>query len=353
MKNYEKLYKEVLERLRTLVNNAQKKHIIVRTEDIEDTFPELKDEDERIRKTIIRFFKDQYSNETEMYDGSVTVGKAIAWLEKQGKSQVRTGIEWLNAIDDACDKRYEGYAEGEYCHEQSFKWGFQEGVEWLEKQGEQKETLCDKCKKEQPSHSCQDITALGRCALEKQGDKSQGKTTFEAITEVHNDNANKVEPKFHEGEWIVWKNKYYKVNDNGCGYELIDQNGLSTSLEYGTVDNYAHLWTIKDAKNGDMLAISWREDNNFWEKIVIFKKYHNKGVEGLYYVPCIEGYGNTFKNGVVMCEEVPYYSKTWTANLHPATREQCDLLFSNMKEAGYEWDAIKKELIKIKDEMEE
>jgi hypothetical protein len=36
------------------------------------------------------------------------------------------------------------------------------------KQGEQKETLCDKCKKAQPSHSCQDITALGRCALEKQ-----------------------------------------------------------------------------------------------------------------------------------------------------------------------------------------
>jgi hypothetical protein len=31
-----------------------------------------------------------------------------------------------------------------------------------------KETLCDKCKKAQPSHSCQDITALGRCALEKQ-----------------------------------------------------------------------------------------------------------------------------------------------------------------------------------------
>jgi hypothetical protein len=30
------------------------------------------------------------------------------------------------------------------------------------------ETLCDKCKKAQPSHSCQDITALGRCALEKQ-----------------------------------------------------------------------------------------------------------------------------------------------------------------------------------------
>lgn len=36
--------------------------------------------------------------------------------------------------------------------------------------GEQKGTLCDTCRKAQPSHSCQDITALGRCALEKQGE---------------------------------------------------------------------------------------------------------------------------------------------------------------------------------------
>lgn len=35
-----------------------------------------------------------------------------------------------------------------------------------------KETLCDKCKKTQPSHSCQDITALGRCALEKQNEQN-------------------------------------------------------------------------------------------------------------------------------------------------------------------------------------
>lgn len=42
-----------------------------------------------------------------------------------------------------------------------------EAMAWFEKQvpiGE--ETLCDKCKKAQPSHSCQDITALGRCAVE-------------------------------------------------------------------------------------------------------------------------------------------------------------------------------------------
>lgn len=40
-----------------------------------------------------------------------------------------------------------------------------------EKQGEKKETFCEKCRREQPYHSCQDITELGRCALEYQNKK--------------------------------------------------------------------------------------------------------------------------------------------------------------------------------------
>lgn len=74
-------------------------------------------------------------------------------------------------------------------------------------------------------------------------------------------------------------------------------------------------------------------------KIIIFKKYHSEGVKWLRDIPCVEGYGNTFKNGeLALNEEVAYYSKTWTSNLHPASAEQCDLLFNNMKENGYELD---------------
>lgn len=31
-------------------------------------------------------------------------------------------------------------------------------------------------------------------------------------------------------------------------------------------DNY-HLWTINDAKDGDVLALSWLEDKNLWKKL--------------------------------------------------------------------------------------
>ena len=90
MDTYEKKYKEALERAKEQLEGAKvfdyKEEQIAH--DIRTVtyaiFPELKEsEDERIRKTLIRFFKDSYHNETEMY--GVTVGKALAWLEKQGE----------------------------------------------------------------------------------------------------------------------------------------------------------------------------------------------------------------------------------------------------------------------------
>jgi hypothetical protein len=56
-------------------------------------------------------------------------------------------------------------------------------IPWLEKQGEQ-EILCDKCRKEHPSHSCQDITELGRCAVEyeqKSAWSQEDESMFECI----------------------------------------------------------------------------------------------------------------------------------------------------------------------------
>ena len=40
----------------------------------------------------------------------------------------------VEQMHEACDNEYkENYAHGEYCHEQSFRWGFQEGVEFAER----------------------------------------------------------------------------------------------------------------------------------------------------------------------------------------------------------------------------
>lgn len=144
-------------------------------------------------------------------------------------------------------------------------------------------------------------------------------------------------PKFHQGEWIVWQGKCYKVNYNGCGYELVDQNGLSTSLEYGTIDESAHLWDItKDANGGDVLVNG--------SNIFIFSHFSGTRAMGCCHINLDNGrfYDDKGKNecfGLI------------DADFSPATKKQRDLLFVKMREEGFEWDAEKKELRKIEQKL--
>ena len=156
----------------------------------------------------------------------------------------------------------------------------------------------------------------------------------------------KIETRFKVGDWVVNKfgDSWHIDSFDKKNYQVSNGKGNYNYFPISKQDEMRP-WTIQDAKDGDVLAFSWLEDKNSWEKIIIFKKYHSEGIKGLYSMPCIEGYGNTFKNEkMVFVEKVPYYSKTWTCNLHPSTKEQRDFLFQKIKEAGYEWDADKKEL---------
>ena len=147
--------------------------------------------------------------------------------------------------------------------------------------------------------------------------------------------ADKVEPKFHKGEWIVWKNKCYKVNYNGCGYELVDQNGLSTSLEYGTIEENAHLWTIQDAKDGDVLI------SQYGNPLIYNGNYNSLNIGAYCGITCDD---NKFKIAEEKCK--------WTENvdIKPSTKEQRDTLEKAMADAGYIFDFEKKELKKIEQE---
>lgn len=121
-------------------------------ERVEYIFPELKEsEDERIRKDIIRVFKGEISFTAEEDNK-----KYIAWLEKQGEQQ------HINSKDDERlrkttvaflkDFAEQGYENAVEC------------IDWLEKQVSKKP-------------------------------------------------ADKVEPKFHEGDWIISDtvNKDYQI----------------------------------------------------------------------------------------------------------------------------------------------
>ena len=136
------------------------------------------------------------------------------------------------------------------------------------------------------------------------------------------------EPKFKTGVWIA-NNKYiYRVLMIYSCYYLETCEGACTTRAIEEVDKNYHLWTIKDAKAGDILV-------DTEGSIFIFRKI-------------CDGHPNAY--GGISTEnhfESAYNSGFWTSKpCIPATKEQRSLLFKKMKEAGYKWNAEKLELKK-------
>ena len=147
--------------------------------------------------------------------------------------------------------------------------------------------------------------------------------------------SDEIEQKFKVGDWVVCEvtGSVYQIKN--C-IEILRNHeywyGLTNGDYIGSdeVIHY-HLWTLEDAKDGDVLYFSD-------ETIVIFKDLYNATTFHSY---C------HIEDGLfdVSKDEMPDW---WEGKgFRPATKEQCDLLFQKMKEAGYEWDAKKKELKKI------
>ena len=144
----------------------------------------------------------------------------------------------------------------------------------------------------------------------------------------------KVKSKFKIGDWIIENG----VNRNpvqitsfeeakGLGIKVWFNNGTGTFIDF--LEGY-HKWTIQDAKDGDVLAT---DDGN----ICVFDGTVEDGKYPFAY------YGLTRYRFESYDRRLPFTHD----NVHPATKEQHDLLFAKVKEAGYEWDAEKKELTKI------
>ena len=294
MEDYKKLYEQTQSKMKEFIkrwDGIKLSSNDLFTEELKQIV-DIENEDERLRKTAISFLKDFAE---QGYENAV---ECIDWLEKQGEPNPYSGVSF----------KYNGHTWGMCARDN--------GVEILV-DGEIKE----------------------RIFLDNE---PQDKSALEVIKEEKVDN----EPKFKVGDWVVNKfgDSFHIDSLDKKNYQVSNGKGNYNYFPISKQDEM-HLWAIQDAKDGDVLSLSWLEDKNLCEKIIIFKKYHSDGVIGLYSTPCVEGYGNTFKNGkMIFNEKVPYYSKTWTCNLHPSTKEQRDFLFQKIKEAGYEWDADKKEL---------
>ena len=162
--------------------------------------------------------------------------------------------------------------------------------------------------------------------LEKQDEKFQYWKPSEEQGEQKP--AGKVEPKFKAGDWVVQGYNILKIRCVGNEYYCYETvGGYANDMLISEIDSLYHLWTIQDAKDGDILMAN---------APFIF----NGNLKGGIGCPGAHCAINTLGKF-----QIPKYSEHWTGHTTtPATKKQQDLLFQKMKEAGYEWDADKKEL---------
>ena len=135
--------------------------------------------------------------------------------------------------------------------------------------------------------------------------------------------ADKVEPKFNVGVWVVFNNKHqsiYQVEKIEDGYYILRHTHGGTLGVCVLHDENLRLWSIQDAKDGDVLVDKY---NN----IGIFQECEGICWHSYIYLGC-DGELRGFSIG-------GSHEQTDT---HPATKEQRDTLEKAMTNAGYKWD---------------
>lgn len=316
MENYEQKYKDALEKAKCLIQNEETNIPVFYVDNIKDLFSELREsEDEKIRNEIIKFLElphPQFVGKRHQEDW-------IAWLEKQElKSNPYSGVSFSyngniwgmcardNGVDILFNKKLIYHINGE-------------------KQIEQKEATC-----------VADI-------IDRLSDKEQDILFKELEIQKEQKSAEKVKSKFKVGDWVIDKSfgsiKQIKHFDNDEKVWFTDGTGIF--IEF--LEGY-RLWTIKDAKPGDVLhATGWHSDCIFiFSGLDNWKFDESDGEKALATsYCCIHVYSDMIEFGTQGpdCIEVN--------TVKPATKIQCDLLFRNIRENGYEWDANALELKKM------
>jgi hypothetical protein len=247
---------------------------------LEEIFPELTEsEDEKIRKEIIKT--------VELYGPKTGNPKVyhdmISWLEKQGESSICNipSKEIILAIWDL-------------------------GNEWKELTGGSISTEYGTQLKYIQNHWHESEYYLRAMQNEQKL-------------------IDKVEPKFHEGEWITNGDYTWKIVEvKPLDYILQSQDGNVVDDTISHVDEQFHSFTIQDAKDGDVLYIN----NTVSESIMIYKSFNN-GI--------IKKYASYNKFGF----EGEHYLTLNDGYITPATKEQRDTLEKAITNAGYRWDKDK------------
>lgn len=317
-------------------------------------FPELEDEDERIKREILEYIN-SYAN---LKDEKIPT-EWLAWLEKQCQAKesiisqheieiCKENDNFLTGEDERIKETLKEFVKG-YSAFINGQWRLGDFtvnrlIAWLEKQGIQPTDKIEPKFKPGDTMRTWREAANGytdgmpvvvsidneyyHCTNELIAIKDQDDYEFPPIN-VKKNPADNVEPKFHPGDWII-DNEYGEVlkvtKADANSYEITSQDGEVFNILKEDVEYNHRIWTIQDAKDGDVLV-------DVYGNIGIFKKCYD--FDWMSY--CSLGNNGGFQVFTVEHENEKTY---------PTSKEQRDLFFSKMKEEGWEWDSENKELIK-------
>ena len=322
--DYEKAYKEGLNKLQEGLNKLQEglnkfQEALSQTDGheisgitrrcIEEIFPdelvESEDErDERIRKELIEHCKNLVPGSEYKKHQSW-----VAWLEKQGE-QAGLAKETLTSCALSFIKYLDTHRyEGKMCVSNGECEDIEDAFH---------NAMWDKLHR----YYCKYI--------EKQGEKPNDEQEPTVL----------IEPEFKAGDWIVVENMVGQISDirEDC-YVGLDTKGWTFALSRPAGNSNAHLWTIEDVKEGDVITIG--------DEYFLFKKKKDNAPT-VYISHCFCDSAGTFRvTNESDCGE--FLSMENGIKACPATKEQRKFLFAKMKEAGYEWDNQNKSLLKIKE----
>ena len=313
MEDYKEKYEKALQRAKLIEQGTSDYSVATYI------FPELVTHDARMMHFILAELQFLRINAGQDSDRNKVLTDAINWLEDQ-----HSGKKWI--YEDVYLKE----------KEQVFQDGVDEVLEnpqkyGLEKQGEQKPNPYSGTSFEYNGH------VWGMCARDG-GVEILIDSKLKAFvsldrTEMYPLIINKTEPKFKVGDWCIYNenNTIFQITKVLSSLYCCRTNeGEEYSSTRDYIEKNARLWTIQDAKDGDVLddgdsTILFRKIGNcVWDDVI---DYH---------------IGFTYLDGGFIIQSgMSHYGKIDRTRFKPATKEQCELLFANIEKIGYIWDETK------------
>lgn len=372
--DYEKEYKEALERARDYKNDIIHTELKVGENIMDYIFPELKEsENEKIRKSIIELI--EWVKEQQIHTDHNTDGTKwddmIAWLEKQSKENMIKALrlEYEKGKADGLQEQRKEWTSEDLLNRNEIidilqEYNRDDLINWLEKQ-ESVGEIVERCKKswynegkiagmaegltddekyQQGWHDAMEKLCANSVSITNGNTSVTNAEVVSHPTVIDSDGgkcttaSTTIKPKFKVGDFIV--NDYCMgrvIELTNDAYLLDTEQGIPFSYEHNV-----HLWSINDAKDGDIIYIKRYKDNSEW--LLIFKKIKSQNN----FIDVYDYYAFSTTTDNVYYSSVGCWGLLYDEDIvHPATKEQCNLLFAKMKEEGFEWDAEKKELKKI------